>query len=168
MINENENAAQARISLGRDINTLDPQTRMAWADAADLEESEAESVPVEEHNRVQAEYLKNIGKASLDALNEAEFDMYEFMKRFDKNPVDSGSKPSPASRPPATVAALLPSKPGTLNTSKLYAANISPEHRLDVARAAEFLATSPVVNPGCGFSQKDIDYARLLTKSYVD
>ncbi|MER8544745.1 hypothetical protein NKH41_03280 [Mesorhizobium sp. M1169] len=98
MINDNENAAQARISLGRDINTLEPQTRMAWADAAAIPDEEVESAPAEEHSPAQVEYLKNLGNPSIADLTEEQREMLDFFGRLRK-PADTEEPPDEAAKP---------------------------------------------------------------------
>ncbi|TIP92792.1 MAG: hypothetical protein E5X58_13970 [Mesorhizobium sp.] len=130
--NENENAAQARISFGRDINTLDPQTRLEWHYAADIEDEKAAPVAEESHNPVQAEFLQNLGKNSVADLAADELEMYEFMNRFDKKPDEDsgGSTPPPTSLPSASPPARQIGPDSALDPTKV--AGLRPELRLEL------------------------------------
>nr|WP_029352269.1 hypothetical protein [Mesorhizobium ciceri] len=72
--------------------------KVAIAVSAD---EETEAVPPKEHNPVQAEYLRNIGKSVAD-LNQEQREMFEYMaERFSETPdADSGSAPPEVLPPP--------------------------------------------------------------------
>ncbi|RWN54135.1 hypothetical protein [Mesorhizobium sp.] len=91
---------------GRTLSEMPPEDRLQYANlkvaTAVPADEETDSVQAEEHNAVQAEYLRNLRKDSVADLNEEQREMFDYMgERFTKKPdSDSGSTP-PASLPPA-------------------------------------------------------------------
>ncbi|MFK0691585.1 hypothetical protein ACFX5Q_25780 [Mesorhizobium sp. IMUNJ 23033] len=166
------NAAQDAYMQARypdkQLNDLPPEIRLFIGHLGDV--ADPEPLPVAEEDELtdaQLFFLRDSRLSPKDIPNLTEAQRKEFEAWGD--PIHRKRPAAPEAEVPEQASSEpMAFKPKTLNIAKLNAAGLSPEHRLDIDGAYALLRKNPTVGPASGVSQKDIEWARLITAPYME
>jgi hypothetical protein len=149
------NQAQKRILAQHGLDALPAagtgrsDLRLLVANAASIPDPAPEPSP---YNKACRDWLGDRDPDKLDAESRKQFEWLRDDEIFNRN---------------AEAEAAAAPKPKVFDPAKLAAAGLLPEARLNIARAAELLASNPVVGPATGITQAEVDRARLLTGEFM-